>query len=448
MRSNNITVIVTNYNIPLHLFIRCMDSIKQFGLSYIIIDDASTNKDVSEYYPESIILPKNVGTYKAFNEGLKLVPTKYIMRVDGDDYITGVPDISSNYDAYLNDIEGKVPRTVEQCITQPYAGFNGATVKTKVLRKMWYTGVKYMGDIINLARLLKNFKCKFNDTSLYVYDYGRPGSITSAPFSIRKNDIAHAKRIIEMERNLSGYAQIEITTKCNMKCFYCCIEDMGYKDMEFEIFKSIVDKYYLKTKFRLQGIGEPTLHKHFLELIDYIHSKNLGHEVDFITNGKNSISAEILSNVREVLFSVDDVHLNPEKETKCLDMSRNHILEVVKYRDEINPNLKIQILSVNYGQPLWEIKRFCDENKIKFFDKPLNNNEAFSHRYQTQVKTIGHKCLYVDNLQMNYYYLDGTEAPCCFIPDSNKAQSREAIKTQLSKGIIPSCCTGCNILRV
>jgi MoaA/NifB/PqqE/SkfB family radical SAM enzyme len=304
-----------------------------------------------------------------------------------------------------------------------------------------------MGDIINYARLLKNFNCKFNDTCLYVYDYGRPGSITSTPRGIRKFDIDRAKNIVKIESTLSDYVQIEITTRCNMNCFYCCIDSMSHTDMDMELFKSIIDKYYLKTKFRLQGIGEPTLHKNFLEMIDYIHSKNLKHEVDFVTNGKISINQEILDKIVEIVFSVDDVHRNLEKETKCLDISKDHILEVVKYRKEFKPELKIQIYSVNYGQSYFEIERFCIDNNITFFLKPLSTNSAFNHKYQTPNKILGSKCLYIDNLKMNYYYVDGKEAPCCFIPDSTLVQSRDDIRNQLRKGIIPSCCTGCNLLR-
>lgn len=72
--------------------------------------------------------------------------------------------------------------------------------------------------------------------------------------------------------------QIEITTKCNKKCFYCPIETMSNKHMSFEQFKLIVDKYKEPVNFLLQGIGEPFLHPDFMKMIVYIKETEIKHE--------------------------------------------------------------------------------------------------------------------------------------------------------------------------
>lgn len=58
-------------------------------------------------------------------------------------------------------------------------------------------------------------------------------------------------------------AQIEVTTYCNLNCFYCNNKNIEKKHMDMELFFKIVDSIKNTNNVRLQGTGEPTLHPHF-----------------------------------------------------------------------------------------------------------------------------------------------------------------------------------------
>ena len=195
-----ITAIITNYNKPPEILKRCIDSVVAQRVKYIIIDDASDNTEHLKQYENVITLDKNVGFYSAFLVGLKQVSTEYVLKVDADDYITGIPDISSGYDAYINNIDEKITLIPEKFIARPYAGLGGAVVKSDVLLDVWGTDLKYYGDIVNFTRLISRYKCKLNDECLYVYDK-KYSLITSMDFSTRMEWITKAKKLAQNEIN-------------------------------------------------------------------------------------------------------------------------------------------------------------------------------------------------------------------------------------------------------
>ena len=47
--------------------------------------------------------------------------------------------------------------------------------------------------------------------------------------------------------------QIEVTTYCNLQCFYCPIETIENKHIEYEKFCNIVDSFDSNSIVRLQG---------------------------------------------------------------------------------------------------------------------------------------------------------------------------------------------------
>ncbi len=188
-----ITALVTNYNKPEAIVRRCIDSIKSAGLHCILVDDGSKERAfLHSLGCELLLLPKNIGHYKAFRAGLELIETEYVMRIDSDDYITGVPDISSGFDAYINNVDNRVSLDAEEMIARPYAALNGITVKTDVLKDVWFTGLRGAGDLVVYVKLILNYRCKMNDECLYVYDK-KHRTITRRPFNERQRDIKRAR---------------------------------------------------------------------------------------------------------------------------------------------------------------------------------------------------------------------------------------------------------------
>ena len=81
--------------------------------------------------------------------------------------------------------------------------------------------------------------------------------------------------------------EIGLTTRCTDRCNFCAFDwMMGDKvDLDFESLKKAVDDMsYLKVRgISICGNGEPLLYKNFVELVDYIASKNI--QIGLVTNG-------------------------------------------------------------------------------------------------------------------------------------------------------------------
>lgn len=79
---------------------------------------------------------------------------------------------------------------------------------------------------------------------------------------------------------------IELTSKCNFRCFYCnSINSPRKQFMDEQLFYHIVDQIHELTnqQVRLHMDGEPTLHKKFEEFAHAINSR--GHVIALATNG-------------------------------------------------------------------------------------------------------------------------------------------------------------------
>ena len=86
---------------------------------------------------------------------------------------------------------------------------------------------------------------------------------------------------------------LELSSVCNLKCPMCYTITDEFKSkvkkgfMDFELFKKIVDEIAGKVfSIRLSLRGEATLHKNFMECIEYAKSKGIK-EVSTLTHGGN-----------------------------------------------------------------------------------------------------------------------------------------------------------------
>jgi len=78
--------------------------------------------------------------------------------------------------------------------------------------------------------------------------------------------------------------QLEVTTKCNLKCKTCLRSDEPNSDMPLKLFKSVVDQFR-GPRCRsaiLQGLGEPLLNPNILPMVRYAKSRSLN--VGFVSN--------------------------------------------------------------------------------------------------------------------------------------------------------------------
>ncbi|MBD3387382.1 MAG: radical SAM protein [Candidatus Altiarchaeales archaeon] len=104
----------------------------------------------------------------------------------------------------------------------------------------------------------------------YRYAYLRSITLSKAPFAVN----------------------IELTNRCNLKCTICPrphIKDLALKDMDFGLFKRIVDEVSAfsgrRTCFYLVGLGEPLLYPRLDEAIRYLRKTCPKNPIHLSTNG-------------------------------------------------------------------------------------------------------------------------------------------------------------------
>jgi radical SAM protein with 4Fe4S-binding SPASM domain len=88
--------------------------------------------------------------------------------------------------------------------------------------------------------------------------------------------------------NLPEELQVEVTGACNLRCRMCLVRyapAVGRKEgaLDFEQFLGLVDSLPRIKKITLQGLGEPLLSPHLLEMVR--HAVRRGAAVGFNTNG-------------------------------------------------------------------------------------------------------------------------------------------------------------------
>lgn len=103
------------------------------------------------------------------------------------------------------------------------------------------------------------------------------------------------------------FIQIEPTTRCNFNCSFCYGRTLESKEMDFKVFKAIIDTYQNLEHLELQGEGEPLLHPNFFEMVKYAKERKIC--VSTITNG--SLFSQI--NTDKILESgIDAINISIE----------------------------------------------------------------------------------------------------------------------------------------
>lgn len=156
--------------------------------------------------------------------------------------------------------------------------------------------------------------------------------------------------------NQPNFAQIEVTTYCNLKCSTCReFEDqfgeggMISKHMTLEKFREILSKLPYLTNLRLNGIGEPLLNPQLFKMINYASSKGI--RTNFVTNGtmlKKDATAELInSGLNLLIFSIDGagketferVRAGAKFDEVCQNI--RNIVGIKKERDCVKPHLAV-----------------------------------------------------------------------------------------------------------
>lgn len=104
---------------------------------------------------------------------------------------------------------------------------------------------------------------------------------------------------------------IEITTRCNMKCAYCArtVSSIEPRDMSEGVFQYVLDLLPNSYRVTLAGLGEPTLHPRIFELVRHASDRN--RYIALVTNAVR-LDCEyaiglIAAGLKAVTFSLDSI---------------------------------------------------------------------------------------------------------------------------------------------
>jgi hypothetical protein len=124
--------------------------------------------------------------------------------------------------------------------------------------------------------------------------------------------------------------QIEVTSRCNLRCVYCTSPNLGRKklDMEQAVFSRSLEwvRYYVKQgtqgELNLAGIGESTLHEHFIEYVKQARAALGWHQrLLFTTNGL-LVTPHLVDSIKPYGVGVYVSLHRPEAAKKAVDLLR------------------------------------------------------------------------------------------------------------------------------
>lgn len=158
------------------------------------------------------------------------------------------------------------------------------------------------------------------------------------------NNNAKVNSILDVCRGIKKYDELfpisvdmHLTNACNLKCSWCTDKELMKAGvvMQQDLVYRLLDEFALSgTGVTLEGGGEPTLHKHFSEIVDYAYSK--GVDLGLITNGTMDICSDIYK-FRWVRVSLDSTNSSQYKQEKGVDRFDQVVCNLKRYSMGRNP---------------------------------------------------------------------------------------------------------------
>ena len=138
-------------------------------------------------------------------------------------------------------------------------------------------------------------------------------------------------------RHIVQIKQIEVTTRCNLRCHYCPHPKMQRpkEDMAWDTFTETLKwvKYFLELGFQRElsftGIGESTMHPQFQDMLAAARALSANMPIVFSTNGLPTFTEEIAATCAKLNVGVMVSLHRPEVAGKAVELAKKH--GVLKY---------------------------------------------------------------------------------------------------------------------
>lgn len=178
------------------------------------------------------------------------------------------------------------------------------------------------------------------------------------------------QRCVEKEQKLK-FIYLSITNKCNYKCKYCPRNNEvdRISELPYNKIKEYIEERCKNNKINgvvLSG-GEPTMHKEFFEILEYLNSKKL--YVTILSNGSMLCNENFINKIKEIfdiskldiVMTIYDIDKRIHDEGTGIEGSFDKTLEAFKLLidNNIRVVLKHCISKQNYKR-LWEFFRYFD----------------------------------------------------------------------------------------
>ncbi|MCI4625441.1 MAG: radical SAM protein [Candidatus Magnetoovum sp. WYHC-5] len=162
----------------------------------------------------------------------------------------------------------------------------------------------------------------------------------------------HFERFLQSGEGLSKplIANIELTTKCNLKCVMCNRDGLyrEIQDIDEKLFEKAVDDVAeIGCILQLNRFGEPTLSKNLEQKIRYAKNRGVQH-VFFITNGtllNEKLSERLIaSGLNKILVSMDAATKQTFEQIRkgaSYDIVSNNIKQFLKIKKQCNGTTQI-----------------------------------------------------------------------------------------------------------
>ena len=161
---------------------------------------------------------------------------------------------------------------------------------------------------------------------------------------------------------------VELTYGCNLKCVHCYNpKNISSVQLDFDKMKQIIDEARDLGVFKITfSGGESTLHKNFIEIIEYARNKRMS--VEIFTNGQTLYDNSELVNrlVKSYPYRIGLSLYSHEKDTheKVTSVKNSHqkTLDVIKKLRARNVNVQVKnfLLNINCKDCI-SVKKFANE---------------------------------------------------------------------------------------
>ncbi len=191
------------------------------------------------------------------------------------------------------------------------------------------------------------------------------------------------------------FLNIEPTTRCNFKCWYCVGRHMVQDDINVDNFIKLLDNFPTVQTIALVGEGEPLMHKGFFKMANLARAR--GKRVMIVSNGSTLSQSNIRklceSGITYVSISIDSVDAETFASSRIegkLDQIWKGIENLRRYRDEHGyqyPKIGLKGTLFSYSKnDLPEIVAAAKHHGVEIFEsfQPLNPMSTYLPIYPEQ----------------------------------------------------------------